>query len=86
MPLTCPRPEPPDCGLYGQRVSLADSEAVRRLVLIERRGSPCLAALIEAEVLAESGAARVPVLPVARPVPVPLNPLLSPIKKGPPRA
>jgi hypothetical protein len=48
-PLTCPHPEPLDCPLFRRRVSLAEGESLRRLILTERRRSPTLAALIEVE-------------------------------------
>jgi hypothetical protein len=48
--MTCPHPiEPYDCPLYAHRVSLADSEAIRRLILTERSRTPDLADLIRAE-------------------------------------
>jgi hypothetical protein len=68
-PLTCPHPESsaPDCPLYDQRVSLADSEAIRRLVLTERQGGPNLATLIEGERPTVAEGACLPVLPVPHP-------------------
>lgn len=46
-PLICP--PPPDCPLYGQRLSYGGDEPLRRAVLMEHRSGPRLADLVRAE-------------------------------------
>jgi hypothetical protein len=80
-PRVCP--PPPDCPLYQQRVQYAHDEPLRRAVLIERRGSADLSALIRSEAARPTPA--LPTAPPTRPVvPTPEPDLLTahPIEKG----
>jgi hypothetical protein len=73
-PLTCPSPEPPDCGLYQQR-AVSPDEKLRRLIVNERGRHTGLADLIRAEAVQANPAIQAN--PRA-PQPQPTRPALPP--------
>lgn len=49
MALTCPSPEPADCGVYSARAVYSSAELLRRALLRERRQYVGLRQLVRAE-------------------------------------